>query len=59
MFYGVTDPEDLVRVSPYDAFRGEITITGPFAAIKSFPAAIAAQCGDWKVQKIIIECRPD
>ena len=26
MFYGVTEPEDLVRVSPYDVFRCEITI---------------------------------
>ena len=54
MFYGVTDPEDLVRVSPYDAFRGEITIKGPFAEINSFPAAIAVQCGDLTVHKIII-----
>ena len=42
MFYGVTDPEDLVRVSPYDVFRREITIKGSFAEIDSFPAAIAA-----------------
>jgi threonine dehydrogenase-like Zn-dependent dehydrogenase len=28
MFYGVTEPEDLVRVSPYDVFRREITIKG-------------------------------
>ena len=42
MFYGVTEPEDLVRVSPYDVFRREITIKGSFAEIDSFPAAIAA-----------------
>jgi len=42
MFYGVTEPEDLVRVSPYDVFRREITIKGSFAEINSFPAAIAA-----------------
>src|SRR6202161_1623473 len=42
MFYGVTEPDDLVRVSPYDVFRREITIKGSFAEIDSFPAAIAA-----------------
>ena len=42
MFYGVTEPEDLVEVSPYDVFRREITIKGSFAEINSFPAAIAA-----------------
>jgi threonine dehydrogenase-like Zn-dependent dehydrogenase len=42
LFYGVTEPEDLVRVSPYDVFRREITIKGSFAEINSFPAAIAA-----------------
>jgi D-arabinitol dehydrogenase (NADP+) len=41
MFHGITDPEDLVRVSPYDVFRREITIKGSFAEIVSFPAAIA------------------
>ena len=42
MFYGVTEPEDLVQVSPYDVFRREITIKGSFAEINAFPAAIAA-----------------
>jgi D-arabinitol dehydrogenase (NADP+) len=42
MFYGVTDPEDLILVSPYEVFRREITIKGSFAEIDSFPAAIAA-----------------
>ncbi len=42
MFYGVTGPEDLVTVHPYDVFRREITIKGSFAEITSFPAAIAA-----------------
>ncbi len=42
MFYGVTEPEDLVRVSPYDVFRREITIKGSFAEINAFQAAIAA-----------------
>ncbi len=42
MFYGVTEPEDLVRVSPYDVYRREITVKGSFAAIDTFPLAIAA-----------------
>lgn len=42
VFYGVTDEEDLVSISPYDVFRRELTIRGSFAEISSFPAAIAA-----------------
>ena len=42
VFYGVTDEEDLVAVSPYDVFRRELTIRGSFAEISSFPAALAA-----------------
>lgn len=42
VFYGVTDEEDLVAVSPYDVFRRELTIKGSFAEISSFPAALAA-----------------
>jgi D-arabinitol dehydrogenase (NADP+) len=42
MFYGVTGPDDLVKVSPFDIFRREITIKGSFAEIFSFPAAIDA-----------------
>jgi D-arabinitol dehydrogenase (NADP+) len=42
MFYGVTAPEDVVSVHPYDVFRREITIKGSFAEINSFPAAIEA-----------------
>jgi D-arabinitol dehydrogenase (NADP+) len=42
VFYGVTDEEDRVAVSPYDIFRRELTIRGSFAEIASFPAAIAA-----------------
>ena len=42
MFYGVTGPDDFVRVSPFDIFRREITIKGSFAEIFSFPAAIQA-----------------
>lgn len=42
MFYGVTGPDDTVRVSPYDIFRREITVKGSFAEISSFPATIQA-----------------
>jgi D-arabinitol dehydrogenase (NADP+) len=42
MFYGVTGPDDVIRLSPYDIFRREITIKGSFAEIFSFPAAIEA-----------------
>ena len=42
VFYGVTDEEDRVAVSPYDVFRSELTIKGSFAEISSFPAALAA-----------------
>jgi D-arabinitol dehydrogenase (NADP+) len=42
MYYGVTGPGDLVRLSPFDIFRREITIKGSFAEIFSFPAAIEA-----------------
>lgn len=42
MFYGVTGPDDRVRLSPFDIFRREITIKGSFAEIFSFPAAIEA-----------------
>ena len=42
VFYGVTDNDATIRVSPYDIFRREITIKGSFAEIASFPSAIAA-----------------
>jgi D-arabinitol dehydrogenase (NADP+) len=42
MFYGVTDPNDVVKVHPYGVFRREITIKGSFAEIRSFPPAIEA-----------------
>jgi D-arabinitol dehydrogenase (NADP+) len=45
VFYGVTNEDDLVGVSPYDIFRRELTIKGSFAEIDSFPAAIAALRG--------------
>jgi D-arabinitol dehydrogenase (NADP+) len=42
MFYGVTKPDDVVGIHPYDVFRREITIKGSFAEINSFPPAIDA-----------------
>jgi D-arabinitol dehydrogenase (NADP+) len=42
VFYGVSDSDDRIEVSPYDVFRREITIKGSFAEINSFPTAIAA-----------------
>lgn len=42
MFYGVTGPEDTIKIHPYDIFRREITIKGSFAEISSFPATIEA-----------------
>jgi D-arabinitol dehydrogenase (NADP+) len=54
LFYGVTNEEDLVRVSPYDIFRRELTIRGSFAEISSFPAAIEAlRSGRLKTDGII------
>ena len=44
-FYGVTDNDALIQVSPYDVFRREITIKGSFAEINSFPSALAALRG--------------
>ncbi|MFF2275595.1 zinc-dependent alcohol dehydrogenase family protein [Agromyces sp. NPDC058126] len=42
LVYGVTDPTDTVEFSPFDVYRREISITGSFAQIDSFPAALAA-----------------
>lgn len=42
LIYGVTSPEDSISVNPFDIYRREITITGSFAQINSFPAALAA-----------------
>jgi D-arabinitol dehydrogenase (NADP+) len=42
MIYGVTGPEDTIKIHPYDIFRREITIKGSFAEINSFPATIEA-----------------
>ena len=45
MLYGVTAPEDRIRIAPFDVFRREITIKGSFAEINAFPATIAALRG--------------
>lgn len=42
LIYGVTNPEDRIRISPFDVYRRELTITGSFAQIDSFPAALNA-----------------
>lgn len=42
LVYGVTRADDVVRFSPYDVFRREITIKGSFAEMTSFGATIAA-----------------
>ncbi|MEN9735774.1 MAG: hypothetical protein RL129_484 [Actinomycetota bacterium] len=42
LFYGVTDENDRVSISPYEIFRREITIKGSFAEIDSFPGALEA-----------------
>jgi D-arabinitol dehydrogenase (NADP+) len=42
MWYGVTTPDDQVRVSPYDVYRRELTIKGSFAQVTSFRQAVKA-----------------
>lgn len=42
LIYGVTDPGDRIEISPFDVYRRELTITGSFAQIDSFPAALHA-----------------
>ena len=37
MIYGATEPEDLVRVGPYDVFRREIAIKGSFPKLECWP----------------------
>lgn len=41
LIYGVTHPDEIIRVHPFDVFRREITIKGSFAEVTSFGAAIA------------------
>ncbi|KQR51438.1 2-deoxy-scyllo-inosamine dehydrogenase [Leifsonia sp. Leaf336] len=42
LIYGVTSPNESVTINPFDVYRREITITGSFAQISSFPDALAA-----------------
>ncbi len=42
LVYGVTSPLDRIEISPFDIYRRELTITGSFAQIDSFPAALQA-----------------
>ena len=42
VYYGVADEADLVRVSPFEIFRRELTIMGSFTEVDSFPDALAA-----------------
>ena len=42
VYYGVADEVDLVRVSPFEIFRRELTIMGSFTEVDSFPDALAA-----------------
>lgn len=42
VYYGVADEADLVRISPFEIFRRELTIMGSFTEVDSFPDALAA-----------------
>ena len=42
LVYGVTRADEMLRISPFDVFRREITIKGSFAEMTSFGAAIGA-----------------
>jgi D-arabinitol dehydrogenase (NADP+) len=42
LLYGVADEADVIRISPYDVFRRELTILGSMAEIDTFPQALAA-----------------
>jgi D-arabinitol dehydrogenase (NADP+) len=42
LWYGVTNPDDRVAVSPYDVYRREITIKGSFAQVTSFRHSVRA-----------------
>ena len=42
VYYGVADESDLVRISPFEIFRRELTIMGSFTEVDSFPDALAA-----------------
>lgn len=42
VYYGVADEADLVRISPFEIFRRELTIMGSFTEVDSFPDALTA-----------------
>jgi len=54
VLYGVADEADLIRISPFDVFRRELTIMGSFTEVDSFPEALAAfRCGAVRVDGLI------
>ena len=54
VYYGVADETDLVRISPFDVFRRELTIMGSFTEVDSFPDALAAfRSGAIRVEGLI------
>ena len=54
MIYGVFDPEETIRINPFDVFRREITIKGSFAEIDTFTSTLAAmRSGRAKVDGLI------
>lgn len=42
VYYGVADEHELVRISPFEVFRRELTIMGSFTEVDSFPDALNA-----------------
>ena len=54
VYYGVADEADLIRISPFDIFRRELTIMGSFTEVDSFPDALAAfRAGAIKIHGLI------
>jgi D-arabinitol dehydrogenase (NADP+) len=45
VYYGVCEGSSRIAISPFEVLRRELTVTGTFASIESFPAAIAALRG--------------
>jgi D-arabinitol dehydrogenase (NADP+) len=59
LVYGVYPENASVRFSPFDLFRGEISIKGSFAQLDSFPRALAyLESGRVKVNEIVTEELP-
>ena len=56
LVYGVYPEKAFVRFSPFDLFRGEISIKGSFAQVDSFGRALAyLERGRIKVDEIVTE----